>query len=116
MLVVMARRAAVVAACMLGACAARVHAPPRALLADSARKESPTCCGPDRFKLAFDAELAKLDAWLVGRTFVDQTDAAGQTLLHNFIAWGHLEAARRVLEQGADPNATDARGATSLQI
>ena len=93
------------------ACAAR----PRTL-PDSPRPEPPGSAMTDRFRWEMDGDLATLDAWLAGRTFVDARDRRGQTLLHNTIAWGHLEAARRLIAHGAEVDALDADGLTPLDL
>ena len=47
----------------------------------------------------------------VGASLVD-----GQTALHYAAVHGHVSVARRLLSAGADPNVTDVRGRTPLQI
>ena len=66
-----------------------------------------------KFRTELDA-LATADALLAAGAAVDERDARGRTALHYAAAVGYTDAAKQLVEHGADPAATDADGVTPL--
>ena len=70
----------------------------------------------EAFAQARAGKTPVLEALLACGVPVDIRNERGESLLMLAVANGHLEAAQILLAHGADPELTDARGASPIQV